>query len=261
LELESIVLDAIEDTFFSAEEHDAQRAANRALMVELTTPKAHDENLGCIRTPTMVQFQSETEVIDIDHTPRSRQEQMQQWADAFTPSPTPPTRSDPMTLLPGTLRPDKPAQKPVQTAVNPANPVADAVAPGKAKPKPKTDAQAQPSTTVTDQTVLNNLISNFMFKLDGYAENQAKLTRLLLDRTKEKDDDDDRVHVPDVINVDMRKPAEKKAKPKKTRVKVYAVSNGRKTGVFFNWSQVCQSVSGFSGATYKKFHNEENAWK
>tara|TARA_B110000977_G_C11075007_1_gene490840 strand:- start:2444 stop:3280 length:837 start_codon:yes stop_codon:yes gene_type:complete len=39
----------------------------------------------------------------------------------------------------------------------------------------------------------------------------------------------------------------------------YAVANGRSIGVFLNWNECSESVSGFNGALYKKFETKEEA--
>lgn len=41
--------------------------------------------------------------------------------------------------------------------------------------------------------------------------------------------------------------------------KIYAVRKGRKTGIFYNWNDCKESVSGYSGAEYKSFTTEEEA--
>lgn len=41
--------------------------------------------------------------------------------------------------------------------------------------------------------------------------------------------------------------------------KVYAVKKGKKTGVFYNWDEVKELISGFSGAEYKGFKTEKEA--
>ena len=41
--------------------------------------------------------------------------------------------------------------------------------------------------------------------------------------------------------------------------KVYAVKKGKKTGIFYNWDEVKELISGFSGAEYKGFKNEKDA--
>lgn len=42
--------------------------------------------------------------------------------------------------------------------------------------------------------------------------------------------------------------------------KVYAVRNGRKTGVFQTWDECQEQIKGFSGAEYKSFKNIEDAF-
>ena len=41
--------------------------------------------------------------------------------------------------------------------------------------------------------------------------------------------------------------------------KVYAVKNGKKTGIFYNWDEVKELISGFSGAEYKGFKTLKEA--
>ena len=41
--------------------------------------------------------------------------------------------------------------------------------------------------------------------------------------------------------------------------KVYAVKNGKKTGIFYNWDEVKELMSGFSGAEYKGFKTLKEA--
>ena len=41
--------------------------------------------------------------------------------------------------------------------------------------------------------------------------------------------------------------------------KYYAVRNGRKTGIFHTWDECKRYVTGYSGAAYKGFDNEEDA--
>ncbi len=41
--------------------------------------------------------------------------------------------------------------------------------------------------------------------------------------------------------------------------KVYAVKKGKKTGIFYNWDEVKELISGFSGAEYKGFKTEKEA--
>lgn len=41
--------------------------------------------------------------------------------------------------------------------------------------------------------------------------------------------------------------------------KVYAVKKGKKTGIFYNWDEVKELISGFSGAEYKGFKSEKEA--
>ncbi len=41
--------------------------------------------------------------------------------------------------------------------------------------------------------------------------------------------------------------------------KVYAVKKGKKTGIFYDWDEVKELISGFSGAEYKGFKNEKDA--
>ena len=41
--------------------------------------------------------------------------------------------------------------------------------------------------------------------------------------------------------------------------KVYAGKKGKKTGIFYNWDEVKELISGFSGAEYKGFKNEKDA--
>lgn len=43
--------------------------------------------------------------------------------------------------------------------------------------------------------------------------------------------------------------------------KYYVVWKGRKTGVFSTWDECRQSVEGFSGAKYKSYLSEEEAWQ
>ena len=42
-------------------------------------------------------------------------------------------------------------------------------------------------------------------------------------------------------------------------MKYYAVKNGRKTGIFTDWSECRESVNGYSGAEYKSFLTESEA--
>lgn len=44
-----------------------------------------------------------------------------------------------------------------------------------------------------------------------------------------------------------------------SRIKYYAVRNGRKTGVFDSWQQCSESVYGYKGAVYKSFPDRESA--
>ena len=39
----------------------------------------------------------------------------------------------------------------------------------------------------------------------------------------------------------------------------YAVANGRKSGIFLNWNDCCESVQGYSHAVFKKFDTKEEA--
>ena len=41
--------------------------------------------------------------------------------------------------------------------------------------------------------------------------------------------------------------------------KVYAVKKGKKTGIFYEWDEVKELISGFSGAEYKGFKSEKEA--
>lgn len=43
--------------------------------------------------------------------------------------------------------------------------------------------------------------------------------------------------------------------------KFYVVWQGRKTGVFSTWDECKQAVEGFSGAKYKSYPSEEEAWR
>jgi len=47
--------------------------------------------------------------------------------------------------------------------------------------------------------------------------------------------------------------------PKSSKPAFYAVSKGRKTGVFLNWDECEAQVKGFTGARYKKFNNVSEA--
>ena len=51
-------------------------------------------------------------------------------------------------------------------------------------------------------------------------------------------------------------------KDKMAAKKVYAVRNGRKTGIFTTWAECKAQVDGFPGARYKGFTdpNEATAW-
>lgn len=42
-------------------------------------------------------------------------------------------------------------------------------------------------------------------------------------------------------------------------MKVYAVKQGRQTGIFYNWDDCKAQVTGFNGAVYKSFKNENDA--
>lgn len=41
--------------------------------------------------------------------------------------------------------------------------------------------------------------------------------------------------------------------------KIYAVKKGKKTGIFYDWEEVKELISGFSGAEYKGFKTEKEA--
>lgn len=41
-----------------------------------------------------------------------------------------------------------------------------------------------------------------------------------------------------------------------TKLKYYAVANGRSKGIFDNWDSCNESIKGFSGATYKSFSQQ-----
>ena len=41
--------------------------------------------------------------------------------------------------------------------------------------------------------------------------------------------------------------------------KIYAVKKGKKSGIFYNWDEVKELISGFSGAEYKGFKTEKEA--
>ena len=41
--------------------------------------------------------------------------------------------------------------------------------------------------------------------------------------------------------------------------KFYAVANGRAIGIFLNWDDCHNSVTGYKNASYKKFDNKEEA--
>ena len=41
--------------------------------------------------------------------------------------------------------------------------------------------------------------------------------------------------------------------------KVYAVKKGKKTGIFYDWDEVKELISGFSGAEYKGFKADDSA--
>lgn len=43
--------------------------------------------------------------------------------------------------------------------------------------------------------------------------------------------------------------------------KYYAVANGRKTGIFLNWNECHDAITGYKNASYKKFDNKEEAEK
>lgn len=46
-----------------------------------------------------------------------------------------------------------------------------------------------------------------------------------------------------------------------SKVKYYAVKNGRKTGIFYSWAECQKQINGFSNAIYKSFLTEEEAQK
>jgi ribonuclease HI len=57
----------------------------------------------------------------------------------------------------------------------------------------------------------------------------------------------------------MLKGSEPSPKRKKTKGVVYAVARGRQKGLFSTWTECTASISGYSGAVYRKFSNTQDA--
>ncbi|PIO75782.1 hypothetical protein TELCIR_02167 [Teladorsagia circumcincta] len=61
-------------------------------------------------------------------------------------------------------------------------------------------------------------------------------------------------------NQEKVKPTEEAVKKKEEKgVTYYAVAKGHKTGVFTSWEECKKQTTGFKGAKFKKFDNEEEA--
>ena len=221
------ILDAVESTYITTDDWEANRAANRKAMREMATPEVVEHPPWAAldpkgqanaalkeRAPSQVQIDPIPHILGPPKSPTPRGDQIRHWAGA----------------VPSATQPDHRTKA--------TTPILKTTAP-------------TPSTVPDDPSVAK-LLSVLIDKFDHLQSGLEKGQQAMMTKMRESPQ-------PRLSTEAVATPEEAAGTKKKSAKLFYAIAKGRETGVFTSWHKVLKLVRGYPGAVHKRFRQEDDA--